>query len=217
MSKRALIALAVATLIAPCIANGKPPEKPPAASNYTVYTDKASFLAAVGELVFQGFEASPEFACPPYPNDYSGVGASFESASFAATIIPESGGTAFLCVGDDMTTAMTPRATEGTHFLSVGSVLGNDWTLDVSLLASRPVYAVGFYMVDAAEKGDAMFVGPDGTRITMLECCQPGGSTRFFGVVSNKTLTSFSLEGSPSDGWAIDEVMLGFGRPKGRR
>ena len=216
MSTRAMIALAIATLIAPCIANGKPPEKPPAASNYTVYTDKASFLAAVGEVTFQGFEASPEFACPPYGTSYVGVGSTFESASFSVTNYDETG-TSFACAGE-VGSGPAAYATEGTHFLAVGNWVGYKWRLDFTILDSRSVYAVGFYLVDAAQRGDAVFIGPDGTRITMVECCQIDFSQRFFGVVSKRPMGSFSLDPTASnDGWSIDEVMLGFGRPKGRR
>jgi hypothetical protein len=90
---------------------------------------------------------------------------------------------------------------------------GSTWTLEFVLQGRRPAYAVGFYLTDAAERGDAIFVTDTGDEIFMARCCRDPrfDDPLFFGLVSKKKFRSFQLRNTGvSDGWGIDEMMLGI-------
>ncbi len=171
-----------------------------------VFTNKTAFLAAVGEVVFQGFESYPRYDCAgggPSPVT------SLESESFTVTTVPADAGTTFLCTGS----AGRPGPTEGNNALIAGSNTGSPFTLDFVLTGNPPAYAVGFYLDDAAEAGDAIFVTSAGDEILMLQCCRPGYmGPVFFGLISKEPFRSFQLKNTGHwDGWGIDELMLGIG------
>ena len=68
-----------------------------------------------------------------------------------------------------------------------------------------------FFLTDAAERGDAIFVTSAGDEIVMARCCRDPrfDDPVFFGLVSKKKFRSFQLRNTGiSDGWGIDEVML---------
>ena len=99
-----------------------------------------------------------------------------------------------------------------------GSNTGSTWTLDFVLTRHQPAYAVGFFLTDAAESGDAIFVTSTGDEIVMAQCCKESGNQVFFGLISKKRFRSFQLKNTGlSDGWGIDEVMLGFGGRSGKK
>jgi len=86
------------------------------------------------------------------------------------------------------------------------------WTLEFVLIDKRPTFAVGLYLTDAAERGDAIFVTSAGDEIVMAQCCRTGTSPVFFGFISNKPFRSFQLQNTGAfDGWGIDELMLAIG------
>ena len=88
-------------------------------SDLQVFTDKTAFLAAVGEVVLQSFEAYPTNECSsggPTP------ATSLESESFTVTTVPASGGTSFLCTGT--TAGGSPGPTDGNNALIAGSFSG---------------------------------------------------------------------------------------------
>jgi len=193
---KTIITLVLVSLPLPCLA---------ADATY-VFTDKATFLASVGEVVLQGFESYPTNVCTTGgPNPAT----SLVSESFIVTTVPAQGGTSFLCTG---AAADGPGPTEGNNALIAGSNTGSTWTLDFQLIAKPPTFAVGFYLTDAAETGDAIFVTSTGEEVLIAQCCRPSGSTVFFGLISNKPFRSFQLRNTGvGDGWGIDELMLGIG------
>ena len=91
---------------------------PLAAEAQQVYRDKAAFLAAVGEVTFQGFESYP------HQPDCSAGGSNpvtfFATPSFTITQTPLDGGTSFLCIGT--AGAYDPSPTEGINALIAGSI-----------------------------------------------------------------------------------------------
>jgi hypothetical protein len=179
-----------------------------AAADYQVFTNKSAFLAAVGEVVFQGFESYPTHECSsggPAP------ATSLESETFTVTTVPADSGTSFLCTGT--TVGGSPAPTEGSNALIAGSNTGSPWTLAFVLHGRRPAYAIGFYLTDAAERGDAIFVTGTGDEIVIALCCRDPrvDDPLFFGIVTNKKFRSFQLRNTGgSDGWGIDELMLGI-------
>ncbi len=194
----ALVSLAVSSIAQEAAANSVYNE---------VFTDKAAFLAAVGEVVLQGFES--------YPTDQCSFGGqspatTLESESFTITTVPPDLGDSFLCIG---TALGGPRPTEGNNALIAGSNSGSPWTLDFVITGNPPAYAVGLYLTDAAEAGDAIFVTSAGDEIIMAQCCKPRDAPPvFFGLISKKPFRSFQLKNTGLfDGWGIDELMLGIG------
>jgi hypothetical protein len=196
--------LLLAFLVLPCVAE----ESAASQDDYEVFTNKGAFLAAVGEIVFQGFESYPTYECSsggPNPATF------LQSDGFTVTTVPADGGTSFLCTGT--TAGGSPGPTEGSNALVAGSNTGSTWTLEFVLQGKRPAYAVGFYLTDAAERGDAIFVTDTGDEIFMARCCRDPrfDDPLFFGLVSKKKFRSFQLRNTGvSDGWGIDEVMLGI-------
>jgi hypothetical protein len=90
--------------------------------------------------------------------------------------------------------------------LIAGSNTGDRWTLTFSF--KKPVVAIGFYLTDAAEVGDALFSTDKGHQSVIAECCQPSDPPIFFGFVSNKPFRTFYLTNTgTADGWGVDEVM----------
>jgi hypothetical protein len=80
---------------------------------------------------------------------------------------------------------------------------------------TRKANAVGFFLTDAAERGDAIFVSSAGVEIVMARCCRDPrfGDPVFFGLISKKQFRSFQLRNTGiSDGWGLDELMLGIGK-----
>jgi hypothetical protein len=204
MISKLWMTLALTSLAVPCISQ----ELTARPSQYEVFTDKAGFLAAIGEVVFQGFESYPTNECSsggPSPTTF------LESESFTVTTVPAESGTSFLCTGT--TAGGSPGPTEGINTLVAGSNTGSTWTLEFILTDTRPAYAIGLYLTDAAERGDAIFVTSGGDEIVMARCCRTGTSPVFFGLISNKPFRSFELRNTGAfDGWGIDELMLGIGR-----
>ena len=194
--------LALLSLASPSMAQ----EPAASASQYELFTDKTSFLAAVGEVLFQGFETYPTHECSSGGPNPATV---LESESFSVTTVPAAGGTSFLCTGT--TVGGSPAPTEGNNTLVAGSNTGSTWTLDFVLVDKRPAYAVGFYLTDAAERGDAIFVTNSGDEIVIAACCRTGTLPLFFGVISRRPFRAFHLRNTGiSDGWGIDELMLGI-------
>jgi hypothetical protein len=82
------------------------------------------------------------------------------------------------------------------------------WYLDFQVLG-RPIYAVGFDLVDAAEGGAALFANENGETATIASCCRSSGSVLFFGFISDTPFSRFTLINTAhGDGWAIDQVVL---------
>src|SRR6185369_2664224 len=93
---------------------------------YQVFSDKTAFLAALGEVVLQGFESYPTYECSsggPSPTTH------LESESFIVFTVPAPGGRSFLCTGT--TIGGSPGPTDGNNALIAGSFSGgapSTWT-----------------------------------------------------------------------------------------
>jgi len=202
MSRKLVIVYVSLLATATCLAQ----EAATGGAAYEVYGDETSYLAAVGEVGYQSFESFPRSECSTGGPDPVTV---LETESFTVETIPVSG-TSFLCTG--FTDGIDPRPTDGQVALIAGSITGSPWTLTFALTGSRPAHGVAFYLTDAAESGDAIFVLPTGERITMASCCQSSAQPIFFGIVTRRPFRSFELENTGvGDGWGIDEVMLAIG------
>ena len=204
MGNKLWLTLVLVSLAVPCMGQ----QRAGRSVDHEVFTDKTAFLAAVGEVVLQGFESYPTNECSsggPSP------ATSLESESFTVTTVPAAGGSSFLCTGT--TVGGSPGPTDGNNALIAGSFSGGSsslWTLDF-VLTRKPAHAVGFFLTDAAERDDAIFVTSAGDEIVMARCCRDPrfDDPVFFGLVSKKKFRSFQLRNTGiSDGWGIDEVML---------
>lgn len=179
-----------------------------------VYRDESSFLAAVGEIAFEGFENFPTEDC-------SFGGATPASVirfdRFRVATEPLEGGTSFLCVG---TTILSPgpAPTKGTNALIAGSNTVDRVRLIFSM--RRSLYAVGFYITNASDPRHILFATDRNESATLAPCCEinPGGSPLFFGFVATKPFKTFSLTNTGQvNGWGFDEVMLASLAKSGRR
>jgi len=198
-----LFIVGAVSIAAPCLGQ----ERAAHSGDDQVFTDKTAFLAAVGEVVLQGFESYPTYECSsggPSP------ATSLESESFTVTTVPAEGGTSFLCTGT--TAGGSPGPTDGNNALIAGSNTGSTWTLDFVL--RKHAHAVGFFLTDAAERGDAILVTSAGDEIVMARCCRDPrvDDPLFFGLISKEKFRTFQLRNTGvSDGWGIDELMLVIG------
>ena len=116
-----------------------------------------------------------------------------------------------MCTGT--TAGGSPGPIDGKNALIAGSNTGSPWTLDFVLTGKR-AHAVGFFLTDAAERGDAIFVTDAGDEIIIARCCRDPRfeDPLFFGLISTKKFRSFQLRNTGVfDGWGIDELMLVIG------
>ena len=129
MRNKLRLAVFLVFLAAPCVGQ----ERAASSVHYEVFTDKAAFLAAVGEVILQGFESYPTYECSsggPSPVTY------LESESFTVTTVPAEGGTSFLCTGSRV--GGSPGPTDGkslTHqssSVAMGRSRGPDMLHDLS-------------------------------------------------------------------------------------
>jgi hypothetical protein len=197
-----MVALAaVAVCVQPTLAHGQ-----------QVFTDEAAFLAAVRNVTVESFES-----VPTDPQSCTTGGTAVDVGTISIITEPADGGTSFLCIGS--TGDGGPRPTDGANALIAGSNTGDRWTLTLSI-RGKAAHAVGFYLTDAAEQGDALFSTDKGHQAVMAECCQPSEPTSepiFFGFVSDKPFKTFYLTNTGHvDGWGIDELILAAGKSSGR-
>ncbi len=176
-----------------------------------VFYDEAAFLAAVGDVRVEGFESFPTYDCtfggpPESPTTLT-------TPNFTVTNEPTGpNGPAILCTGYG--SDFIP--VEGSNALIAGTLTGADaFTLTFTAAKENALYAVGFYLLGAAETGDAIF-SANGEEVLIAPCCRPMANVLFFGAVSKKPLKTFQMwPTQPHDGWGIDQMSLAF-TPRGR-
>lgn len=177
-----------------------------------VFTDEAQFLRAVRPLSVESFETFSTDECSaggPTPLT------TLVSPTFSVTTQPLAGGTSFLCTGNAQG---GPHPIDGDNMIVAGSNSGDPWRLTFTLVhGAPPVFAVGFYVTDAAEQGDLIVTTDDGQDIVVAVCCRGEGNELFFGFVTQKRIRGFQVTSTGGlDGAGFDRVTLAF-KGKGKQ
>jgi len=188
----AVLALTICALASISVARADP----------IIVGSEADFLAAVGDVEREGFEAIPTDLCS---TGGSSPSTTITTSLLTVTTNPQGGGTSFLCIGT--TVAGFPGPTEGSNALIAGSNTGDPWIL--SFVLTEAVNGVYFELTDAVERGDA-FISIEGMDNILVASQGSGGLiTVFFGIITNDPFTQFSLINTGiSDGWGVDNMIL---------
>jgi hypothetical protein len=147
---------------------------------------EADFLAAVGDVEREGFEAFPTDSCS---TGGSSPSTSITTPLLTVTTIPQGGGTSFLCIGTTPAGFLGP--TEGNNALIAGSNTGDPWIL--SFVLTEAVVGVYFELTDAVERGDAL-TSVEGMENILVASQGSGGlNTVSFGIIMDDPFINFLL------------------------